>query len=84
MTDLEVIEKLTKENERLRALALHMHSRVVALSTRVADLEMTIESYASNQTHLNRELAEARTRVEILAELHDERFDNWTDTKWGA
>lgn len=75
MTDLEVLDKLTKENERLRALALHMHGRVVALSARVADLEGTIESYASNQTVYVRALAEARTRIEVLTELCDNRAE---------
>ena len=84
MTDLEVIGKLTKENERLQWRVRAMHARIVALSARVTDLEVTVDNYASKQEHLINELAEERARAELIKDLHDERFDNWTDTKWGA
>ena len=84
MTNEEQIDKLTKENARLKSLASSMHSRVVALTTRVTDLELTCDNYASKQELLVEEIAEAKTKIGVLKDLHDERFDVWTDTNWGA
>lgn len=76
MTDQEQIDKLTKENARLNASNSRLHGRVVAQATRIVELELTVDEYASKQRLLVDELVYARARVDQL--------DDWKDTNWGA
>lgn len=76
----EQIDKLNKEIARLNASNSRLHGRVVAQATRIVELELIVDQYASKQTDLISEIDRMSSWIDNVKS----NADDWKDTNWGA